>query len=176
MTSHWLALDSPLSFYCITLYKERATTNLTLKIKIFRERIGQIKKYHEKYHCVKIVSQKFGNAEIGEKYAGSNVGGRRLQVNFYLKTENFTEDEKTYRKWWYKLWIMILTTSIVFLISLWLYTLKRRTACPIPRLQESFKKKKSDCVGWPHLRSYSYLCGLFYTDINYKLYCISCTV
>ena len=43
---------------------------------------------------------------------------------------------------------MFVTTSIVFLISLWLYILKRRTAYPIPRLQESFIKLFQNCVGW----------------------------
>jgi len=35
---------------------------------------------------------------------------------------------------------MLLTTSIVFLISLWLYILKRKAAYPIPRLQWHFNK------------------------------------
>jgi len=62
--------------------------------------------------------------------------------NFYQKPnwKKILPKSNSYRKWRYKLWIMIVTTSIVFLISLWLYILKRRTAYHIPRLQESFMK------------------------------------
>ena len=122
-----------------TLKRKSDPTNL--KIKIFsRERTC----WSDKRKLPRKILEKVRGNRFPLEFFGQNKKFyAKISGEDEIRARNSTKilpKSKTYWKWRYKLWIMIVTTSIVFFISLWLYILKRRTAYPIPRLQESFIK------------------------------------